>query len=129
MTYLTFEEYTNLSGIVTSEDEFNKLLKKVVPIFEVYTRHFYRSNDFESDFAWRKEAVKASIAFQVDYFNELGVTSYEGINGAPQMVVMGRTTVSQTSRFNATGNSEKKPLLCFESVMALQRTGLLYRGV
>lgn len=125
---LSFVEYQNLGGLANQE-EFEKLVKKAESVLNAHIRHYYRNHDFETDAEWRKSAVKASIAFQVDYFHETQSTSYESLNNTPQTITLGRTTISQTSRFNAAGANEKKPMLCFDSVMALQGTGLLYRGV
>lgn len=127
---LTIEEYKsngNYSDI--TPEEFEKLLNKAKNLLDVITNSFYRFNDFDTDNEWRKERVKQALISQVDYFKETGKTTTEGLNGTPQSVSLGRTTISQSSRYNATGSNESKSVISEEMEIYLQGTGLLYRGV
>ena len=125
---LTYEEYKNIIGGELTEDDFNKLLPKAKITIGNYTRNFYKFTEFESDHDYRKSQVKAALAFQVDYFKEMGVTSHEGMNKSPQSVSLGRTSITQSSS-RVADNNRSIAVISHESVMALQGTGLLNRGV
>lgn len=129
MSYLSFDEYKELSVDPVDEDEFNKLAKAAERIINITVRRFYEFNDFNRDAEWRQTAYKEAIAHQLDYFKEMGTTTFEGLNNLPQSVQLGRTMISQTSRFNAGGSNEKRSLLSVEAEMTLVGTGLLSRGV
>lgn len=127
---LTLEEYEkrgNYSDI--AQEDFDKLLNKAKNLLDVITNSFYRFNDFDTDNEWRKERVKQALVSQIDYFKETGKTTAEGLNSTPQSVSLGRTTISQSSRYNASGSNESKPIISDEMEIYLQGTGLLYRGI
>lgn len=125
---LTYGEYTQLSIDPVDESEFDKLLKRAITTLNVVTRHFYNFIDFEEDYDFRKAQVKAALAFQVDYFNEVGATTFEGMNRTPQSVSLGRTTITQSSS-RVANNNRVISIIPQEAINALQGTGLLSRGV
>ncbi len=129
MKYLNHAEYKEISSNPIPSEQFDKLIGPAERVVNNAVRRFYYFNDFEKDADWRKEAYREAIAHQVDYYAEMGATTFEGLNNMPQSVQLGRTMISQTSRFNAGGQNEKRSLLSVESEMALVGTGLLSRGV
>lgn len=129
MPYLTYEEYNEFGFTEIEEEAFDKLIKKAGDVIDSVTRHFYRFNDIVSDVEFRRTQFKKAVGAQVEYFNAVGSTTYEDINNAPQTFQAGRTAVSNTSRFNASGKNEKKSLAAEDALMYLSDVGLLYRGV
>ena len=127
--YLTYGEYKEFGFEDIEEDQFNKLIRKASDMVDSITRHFYKFNNIEDDVEFRREQFKKAVGAQVEYFNEVGSTTYEGINSAPQTFQAGRTAVSNTSRFNASGSNETKSLLSEDALLYLRDTGLLHRGV
>lgn len=125
---LTYEEYESISVNPVDAIKFDALSTRAIQIIDIYTRYYYSFVAFETDHDWRKAQVKAAIAFQVDYFSEMGKTSYEGINSAPQSVSLGRTSITQSSS-RASESSVNKSMLAYEAQLALSGTGLLARGV
>lgn len=125
---LTYGEYTQLSINPVEEPEFDKLLKRAITTLNVVTRHFYNFIDFEEDYDFRKVQVKAALAFQIDYFNEVGATTFGGMNRTPQSVSLGRTTITQSSS-RVADNNRVISIIPQEAINALQGTGLLSRGV
>jgi|SRR5699024_3683128 len=129
MPYLTYEEYNGYNFSEIDEDEFNKLIRKASDMVDSITRHFYKFNNIEDDVEFRREQFKKAVGAQIEYFHEVGSTTYEGINSAPQTFQAGRTAVSNTSRFNASGSNETKSLLSEDALLYLRDTGLLHRGL
>ena len=127
--YLTYGEYKEFGFEDIEEDQFNKLIRKASDMVDSITRHFYKFNNIEDDVEFRREQFKKAVGAQVEYFNEVGSTTYEGINSAPQTFQAGRTAVSNTSRFNASGSNETKSLLSEDALLYLRDTGLLHRGL
>lgn len=130
MVYLTKEEYNKLP-FTAIEDvaKFDKLLLKASAVLNNITRHFYVWNSLEEDNEWRSNQFKQAVACQIDYFVNTGQTSTEGLNSAPQNQQIGRVSVSQTSKFSATGKNESKSILSDDVYLYLEGTGLLNRGV
>jgi len=129
MPYLTYEEYINLGFPEIDEQEFNRLLSKASDVVDSVTRSFYKFNDIEQDVPFRREQFKKAVAAQIEYFHEVGATTFEGINKGPQTFSAGRTTVTNASRYNPSGKNETKPLIAEEVFFYLRDTGLLYRGL
>ena len=127
--YLTYGEYKEFGFEDIEEDQFNKLIRKASDMVDSITRHFYKFNNIEGDVEFRREQFKKAVGAQIEYFHEVGSTTYEGINSAPQTFQAGRTAVSNTSRFNASGSNETKSLLSEDALLYLRDTGLLHRGV
>lgn len=129
MPYLTYEEFNDLVGFELEKAEFNKLLPKASAVLDHVTNHFYQRVSMESDNMWRVEQFKRALCAQIEYFYEVGATTFESINNAPQSFSAGRTTVSYASRFKASGANETKPLVAEDVYVYLEGTGLLYAGV
>lgn len=129
MPYLTYDEFKDLSQVDLEEPKFNALIKKSSAILNNITGYFYVKNDIEKDNEWRVKQFKQALCAQIEYFHEVGATTFEGINNAPQTFSAGRTSVSNTSRFNAGGENESKSLVAEDVYVYLSGTGLLYAGV
>ncbi|WP_333813796.1 hypothetical protein [Muricomes intestini] len=128
--YLTYTELQNIVGENTvSQDDYNKRIKKASAILDNITDNFYIFNDITKDYKFRVDKFKEALAYQIVYFSELGADTYEGINKAPQTFSIGRTSVSNVSRYNAAGANETKSLVAEDVYIALEGTGLLYRGI
>lgn len=126
MPYLTYEEFQDLSDVEIEESKFNKLNKKASAILDNITSYFYVKNDINKDNAWRVSQFKQALCAQIEYFDEVGATSFESINNAPQTFSAGRTSVSNASRYNPSGANESKPLIAEDVFIYLEGTGLLY---
>lgn len=126
MAYLTYLEYQDLGGDV-EEEKFQKLLPKAEGILDQVTSYYYVTNDIEKDNAWRVKQFKLALVSQIDYFNEVGGTSFEAINKSPQSFSAGRTSVSNGGRKDSV--SASKTVVAQEVDSYLSGTGLLYRGV
>jgi|SRR5690625_5176843 len=129
MTYLTYEEFKDLSHLDIDETTFNSLIKKASAILNNITSFFYVKNDIEKDNAWRVKQFKQALTAQIEYFHEVGSTTFEGINKTPQSFSAGRTTVTNPSRYNTTGRNESKSLVAEDVYIYLSGTGLLYSAV
>lgn len=129
MSYLTYEEFKELNGADLDEPTFKKLLPKASAVLDNVTSHFYVRNDMENDNPWRVQQFKKALSAQIEYFHELGATTFESINNAPQSFSAGRTSVSNASRYNPSGKNESKPLVAEDVYIFLEGTGLLYAGV
>lgn len=127
MAMLTYEKYSELSAVGMQPADFDRYIGSAENVISVVTRRFYEFNDFASDAEWRRNAYLRAIVEQVDYFGEMGATSMEAIKAQPQSVTIGRTSISKGSKGSA-GVQEDRSLLSFGSELALQGTGLLYRG-
>lgn len=129
MPYLTYEEFQEISGDgKLSEDNFLLYLKKACTVLDNITDNFYQFNDIEKDYKFRSGRFKEALAAQVVYFNELGGDTYESLNKAPQTFSIGRTSVSNGTRYNAGGENESKKLVPEDVYLCLEGTGLLFRG-
>ena len=129
MAYLTHEEFGKLTGSEISEDQFKQLLPKATAILDNITRYFYQRVDMDADNSWRVRKFKQALAAQIEYFHVLGATTFEEINNAPQTFSAGRTSVSNASRYNPSGENESKPLTAEDVFIYLEGTGLLFGGV
>lgn len=130
MPYLTFSEFKDLAPhIEIDETEFNSLLRKASAVLNNVTSYFYVKNDIAKDNEWRVKQFKQALVAQIEYFHELGATTFESINNAPQSFTAGRTTVSNASRYKSGGENETKSLVAEDVFIFLEGTGLLYTGV
>lgn len=129
MDYLTYDEFKDIIDVEIDETEFNKLLPKATAILDNVTNHFYARYDMDKDNPWRVDKFKQALCAQIEYFDELGGTTFESINNAPQTFSAGRTSVSNASRYNPSGANESKPLVAEDVFIYLEGTGLLYSGV
>lgn len=129
MPYLTYEEFKELSDAEIDNQEFNSLIKKASAILNSLTSFFYVKNDIQKDNEWRVRQFKQALVAQIEYFDEVGSTTFEGINQAPQSFSAGRTSVTNTSRFKSGGENESKSLVAEDVYIYLSGSGLLYSGV
>lgn len=129
MSYLTYDEFKDFSQSDIEETEFNALIKKASAILNNITGYFYVKNDIEKDNEWRVNQFKQALCAQIEYFNELDATTFEGINNTPQSFSAGRTSVSNASRYNSNGSNESKSLIAEDVYIFLEGTGLLFRGI
>ncbi len=129
MAYLTFAEFRNLNQADLVEEQFDKLLPKSSAVLDNITSHFYQRHDIEKDNTWRVRQFKLALCAQIEYFHGLGATTFESINNSPQSFSAGRTSVSNTSRFNSGGANESKSLMAEDVLLYLEGSGLLYSGV
>lgn len=130
MSYLTFEEFKELSG---KNDEFKETyemyLAKATSVIDSVTQYFYQINKIDEDtIKFRVKQFKLALCAQIIYFGELGSDTYESVNNTPQSFSAGRTSVSNSSRYNPSGQNESKSLVADDIYIYLEGTGLLYRG-
>lgn len=130
MSYLTFEEFKSLTGKPDEFKEvFDKYLLKATAVIDNVTEHFYQKNNIEDDpIEFRVKNFKLALCAQIIYFSEVGSDTYESINNAPQSFSAGRTSVSNSSRYNPSGQNESKSIVADDIYIYLEGTGLLYRG-
>ena len=130
MAYLTYPIFTEITKSEMDEATFEKLLPKASDILDHITDNFYQKNTIaEDNYLWRVQQFKKALASQIMYFDEVGSSSYEGINKQPQSFSAGRTSVTSASRCNTVGANESKSVVAEEVYMHLSGTGLLYRGL
>ena len=126
---LTREEYEEMTGRVIKPALFTQLLPRAVAVLNNITGYFYVKNDIEEDGAWRAGQFKRALCAQVEYFQEAGAATFEGINKEPQSFTAGRTSVTNVSRFSSGGKNKAKQLVAVDALIHLEGTGLLYAGV
>lgn len=131
MAYLTFDEYEALTGAGDNkQSSFNANLQKASAALDSVTNNFYKFNDLATDkVTFRANRFKQALCAQIDYFIEIGGNTFEAVNKAPQSFSLGRTNISNGSRYNASGQNETKQLVAEDIYIYLEGTGLLYRGV
>lgn len=129
MDYLTYAEFEGIVGAErVCQENFDAYKKRASDVLDNITDNFYRFHDITKDFAFRAGKFKEALAAQIVYFSEMGGDTYESINKAPQSFSIGRTNVSNGSRYNAGGENESKKLVPEEVYLYLEGTGLLFRG-
>lgn len=128
MAYLTFEEYGEFKYTEMTEEEFNRLIGKASDFMDSQTRNFYHFEDIELDIPFRRDKFKRALALQVEYMFQSDATSSYDVN-TPQTWSIGRTNVSEASRYSNTGRNEAPSILSDDALLALSGTGLLYRGL
>ncbi|MGG5306943.1 hypothetical protein IGK38_001608 [Enterococcus pernyi] len=131
MTYIDFEDFKCITGktddFITT---FEKYLQKASAILDNITNRYYQFNSLESDpITFRVNQFKLALCSQIIYFDEVGADTYESINNSPQSFSAGRTSVSNASRYNPSGENESKSLVAEDIYIYLEGTGLLQRGV
>ena len=131
--YITYHEYYDFGfeGFRTTEEreEFALFLKRASNVADSVTRNFYKFNDLEGDYGWRKLAFKKAVACQIEFFLEVEGFTTEAINNEPQSQQIGRIKISKTSRFNPKNVDEPQSVICPDIYMFLEGTGLLNRGI
>ncbi|MGF1918800.1 hypothetical protein [Enterococcus faecalis] len=128
---MDFKEFKELTGVSDEYVEnFDKYLAKATAVIDNVTNYFYQFNDLLTDkVTFRVRQFKLALCAQIMYFAEVGADTYESINNAPQSFSAGRTSISNASRYNPSGNNESKSLIAEDAYLYLEGTGLLYRGV
>ena len=128
MAYLTYTEYEALGLSNLTPSEFNDLISKASFVLDSQTRDFYQFTELESDMPYRKQKFKMAVALQVEYMHQSSATSTYEANTLKSWSI-GRTSVSEASRYSNTGRNETPTIVCDDAILALSGTGLLYRGV
>lgn len=102
MTYLTQDEFTKLG--FDEVTDFEKLANRAKIAIDLYTNGFYQKGiDFEKEIAYRKNAVKLAMAFQIAYLDSSGIMSADDKQLA-NSVSIGRTSISySTSQSTSVG--------------------------
>jgi hypothetical protein len=102
MTYLTQDEFTKLG--FDEVENFEKLANRAKIAIDLYTNGFYQKGiDFEKEIAYRKNAVKLAMAFQIAYLDASGIMSADDKQLA-NSVSIGRTSISySTSQSTSAG--------------------------
>lgn len=129
MPYLTYDEYIDYGFEEIESVEFDKLIRRASDKVDSITRYFYKFNDIEQDVEFRREKFKKAVGAQIEYFHEVGSTTSEGVNKAPQTFSAGRTSVTNASTSKGADGSGKKDTIPEEVYMYLDGTGLLFAGV
>lgn len=102
MTYLTQDEFTKLG--FDEVTNFEKLASRAKIAIDLYTNGFYQKGiDFEKEIAYRKDAVKLAMGFQIAYLDSSGIMSADDKQLA-NSVSIGRTSISySTSQSTSAG--------------------------
>lgn len=119
MTYLTQDEFTKLGFDEVAN--FEKLAKRAKIAIDLYTNGFYQKGiDFEKEIAYRKNAVKLAMAFQIAYLDSSGIMSADDKQLA-NSVSIGRTSISySTSQSTSAGQQFN---LSMDAENALKQAG------
>ena len=119
MTYLTQDEFTKLG--FDEVTNFEKLASRAKIAIDLYTNGFYQKGiDFEKEIAYRKNAVKLAMAFQIAYLNSSGIMSADDKQLA-NSVSIGRTSISySTSQSTSAGQQFN---LSMDAENALKQAG------
>lgn len=119
MTYLTQDEFTNLG--FDEVTNFEKLANRAKIAIDLYTNGFYQKGiDFEKEIAYRKNAVKLAMAFQIAYLDSSGIMSADDKQLA-NSVSIGRTSISySTSQSTSAGQQFN---LSMDAENALKQAG------
>lgn len=119
MTYLTQDEFTKLG--FDEVTNFEKLASKAKIAIDLYTNGFYQKGiDFEKEIAYRKNAVKLAMAFQIAYLDSSGIMSADDKQLASS-VSIGRTSISySTSQSTSVGQQFN---LSMDAENALKQAG------
>lgn len=91
MKYLTDTEYATYGFEVP--DNFYQLSNRAEMIIDMYLRGFYDNVDFNSDFNYRRRAVKLAVAFQISYMNDSGILTADE-KASVNNLTIGRTTIN-----------------------------------
>lgn len=128
MAYLTQAEYEELHLEELATGSFETLERRASAYLDSQTRNYYQLNDLEQDIPFRRDKFKLAVALQIEYMTKTGATTSYDIN-TPQTWSIGRTSVSEASRYSNTGKNEAPSIICEDAILALSGTGLLGRGL
>ena len=126
MPYLTFDEYSKMGFVLTSE-QFEANEPYAERHLNRLTSDYYVFNSLEADtWTYRANKFKEAIAIQTEYVAENGKTIQETTSNNPKSIGVGRLSLSyaDNSSTSATGS-----LVSSEVIDTLALTGLLYRGI
>lgn len=135
MSYLSYDEFIEMTGSEVAELAFNKLLPKATMQLDGLTNSFYELNyDLEVDFnsehpqiKARATAFKKALATTIEFMSETGITSrLDQANMIQGGVSIGRTRVEAPDLRRSLANGWIVPS---EQATILGRYGLLYRGL
>ena len=125
MPYLTEEDYIAFTGEEPS-DKFDALLDRASAELDTLTRFFYRYNELGTNM--RDEQFKRAVAYQIQFYEEMGTTSVESYNSTPDSVHIGDTTVTNRATMASAQGSQRDSMISKDALNVLKGTGLLYRG-
>ena len=119
MTYLTQKEFDELN--FDEVTDFEKLAKRAKIAIDLYTNGIYQKGiDFEKEIAYRKNAVKLAMAFQIAYLDSSGIMSADDKQLA-NSVSIGRTSITySTSQSTSAGQQFN---LSMDAENALRQAG------
>nr|DAY05717.1 MAG TPA: Putative Head Tail Connector Protein [Caudoviricetes sp.] len=119
MTYLTQDEFTKLG--FDEVTNFEKLASRAKIAIDLYTNGIYQKGiDFEKEIAYRKDAIKLAMAFQIAYLDSSGIMSADDKQLA-NSVSIGRTSISySTSQSTSAGQQFN---LSMDAENALKQAG------
>lgn len=119
MTYLTQDEFTKLGFDEVAN--FEKLAKRAKIAIDLYTNGFYQKGiDFEKEIAYRKNAVKLAMAFQIAYLDSSGIMSADDKQLA-NSISIGRTSISYSTSQSASAGQQFN--LSMDAENALRQAG------
>ena len=119
MTYLTQDEFTKLG--FDEVTNFEKLANRAKIAIDLYTNGFYQKGiDFEKEIAYRKNAVKLAMAFQIAYLDASGIMSADDKQLA-NSVSIGRTSISYSTPQSTSASQQFN--LSMDAENALRQAG------
>lgn len=115
MTYLTQGEFTKLG--FDEVTNFEKLANRAKIAIDLYTNGIYQKGiDFEKEIAYRKNAVKLAMAFQIAYLDASGIMSADDKQLA-NSVSIGRTSISYSTSQSTSAGQQFNLSMDAESVL------------
>lgn len=130
MKFLTAEEFEELrSELGVTAQELTTAVKQSEKLVDIYTRRHYSHKNFETDNPFVKDCVKDAIREQSSFLIRNNVNYLEELNDVPQSLTIGRTTISNASKYSNAVKGATKSIACIGFIGCLSATGLLYRGV
>lgn len=130
MKFLTTDEFEALqteTGVTFQE--LKTAVEQSEMLVDIYTRRYYAFNSFENDNPFIKDSVKDAIREQVRYLIRNNVNYLEELNDVPQSLTIGRTTISNASKYGSAVRGATKSIASIGFIDILASTGRLYRGV
>lgn len=119
MTYLTQKEFDELD--FDEVRDFEKLAKRAKIAIDLYTNGIYQKGiDFEKEIAYRKNAVKLAMAFQIDYLNNSGIMTADE-KQTMASVSIGRTSINYGNKQRFSAGQQFN--LCFDAENSLKQAG------
>lgn len=115
--YITKDEFTLLG--FDEVTDFDKLANRAKIAIDLYTNGFYGHTDFETDIAYRQNAVKLAMAFQITYLDVSGITTADD-KQALSSVAIGRTSISYA---NSQGKAGQQFNLSLDAENVLKQAG------